>query len=290
MLPVLAGPPRRAVSLVPSVTGSLFDLGLGHCLAGVSDYCVVPGGPAAADNLPRVGGTKNPDCRKIIGLGPDLVIANQEENRPEDVALLRSAGLAVWVTFPCTVRQALDLLWDTIRIFGAPHLSQVLTVLEKSVEWASQAADNRPPVRAFCPIWRDQAVGAPEWWMTFNRNTYMHDVLRVCGAHNVFCDRDRRYPLAADLDPGHAPDPANGRDVRYPRVSVLEVEASAPDVILLPSEPYPFGQQDLGAFDGYSNMPAVTNGRIHLVDGSLLTWPGTRLAQALAELPALLLV
>jgi ABC-type Fe3+-hydroxamate transport system substrate-binding protein len=125
--------------------------------------------------------------------------------------------------------------------------------------------------------------------MTANRATYVHDVLRLCGGANVFAERERRYPLAADLDPAqpaeaHAP----GRDTRYPRVTSAEVVALAPEVILLPSEPYPFAEADLAAFDAWPEMPAVQSGRIHLVDGSALTWPGTRLAAALAELPALL--
>ena len=86
---VFSSAPRRVVSLVPSVTGSLFDLQLGHCLAGVTDFCVYP--PAGVAGLPKVGGTKNPDVARILALQPDLVIANQEENRREDVAALAAA-------------------------------------------------------------------------------------------------------------------------------------------------------------------------------------------------------
>jgi ABC-type Fe3+-hydroxamate transport system substrate-binding protein len=288
-MPVSAQPPERVVSLVPSVTGSLFDLGLGRSLVGVTDYCVYP--PAQVAGLPKVGGTKNPDCDRIVALKPDLIIANQEENRPEDVRALEAAGLRVWVTFPTSVREALDLLWETIRVFRAPHLAATLSALEASVELASLAAASQPPVRAFVPIWREAGPASqpPAWWMTLNRDTYTHDVLRICGFDNVFADRRRRYPLAADLDPDrHSPEPLEaGRDTRYPRVSSAEVAQRAPDAILLPSEPYPFGPDDAAAFDALPEIPAAAAGRIYLVDGSLLTWPGTCLGRAIAELPAL---
>ncbi len=285
----LAGRPRRVVSLVPSVTGSLFDLNLGHCLAGVTDFCVYP--PAGVASLPKVGGTKNPDRARILSLHPDLVIANQEENRREDVEALAAAGLPVWVTFPCTAREALNVLWATIRLFDAPQLGRTLVALERSFEVTSRAAENMSPVSVFCPVWREPPAreGPATWWMTANRDTYLHDVLRVCGGRNVFAERDRRYPLAADLDPERPADPPDrARDTRYPRVTPGEIVAAAPEVVLLPSEPYPFTEADREVLRSFADIPAVQNDRVHLVDGSLLTWPGTRLAQALAELPALL--
>ena len=284
----LTAAPQRVVSLVPSVTGSLFDLGLGGRVVGVTDYCVYP--PAGVAALPKVGGTKNPDCGQILALRPDLVLANWEENQRATVETLQTAGVPVWVSFPRTVRGALDLLWALIGLFEAPHLGRALDALERSVEWA-EAATAAEPVPVFCPIWREPAAeaGPAAWWMTVNQATYVHDVLRLCGAANVFAGRERRYPLAADLDSAApAEPPAPGRDTRYPRVTPAEVAALAPRVILLPSEPYLFGLADLAAFDPWPEMPAVASGRIHLVDGSALTWPGTRLGAALADLPALI--
>ena len=285
----LSAAPRRVVSLVPSVTGSLFDLGLGQSVVGVTDYCVYPAARVAG--LPKVGGTKNPYRDQIADLQPDLVIANQEENRPEDVDALRARGLTVWVTFPKTAREALNVLWAIVRVFDVPQQGQTLVALERSYEVTSLAAESLPPVTVFCPIWREPAAqdGPVAWWMTANRETYLHDVLRVCGGSNVFAGRDRRYPLAADLDPARPADAtAIGRDTRYPRITPAEVAAAAPEVILLPSEPYRFSEADREAFAPFAELPAVRNVRIYLVDGSLLTWPGTRLAQALAEVPALL--
>jgi ABC-type Fe3+-hydroxamate transport system substrate-binding protein len=281
--------PSRVVSLVPSVTGSLFDLGLGQVLAAVTDYCVYP--PEGVAGLPKIGGTKNPDCDRILALAPDLVIANREQNRRDDVEALQAAGLTVWVQFPNTVREALNVLWATIRVFEAPQRGHSLAALERSYEIASRAAETEPAVPVFCPIWREPATsaGPAEWWMTANRDTYLNDILRICGGANVFAARDRRYPLAADLDPSRTADPPEAwRDVRYPRVTSVEMAATAPEVILLPSEPYPFTEADASAFASFPNVPAVQNGRVHLVDGSMLTWPGTRLALALAELPSVL--
>ncbi len=278
--------PQRVVSLVPSVTESLFAIGAGERLVAVTDYCVHPAAQVA--RLPKVGGTKSPDLNQIKAALPELVIANQEENSKEVIEALRAGGFKVWVTFPGTVWEAIQLLWAFVQVFHAPQIGQSLSVLETSWEWANLAAQNGTPVKVFCPIWREPpaAEGQPRWWMTINRDTYVHDLLRLCGGGNVFADRDRRYPLAADLGeaPADPPDPA--RDVRYPRVTPAEVSERAPDVILLPSEPYPFTEADLSAFDAFPEIPAVKHQRIYLVDGSLLTWHGIRLAKALAELPA----
>lgn len=273
---------ERIVSLVPSVTESLFDLGAGDKVVGRTDYCVYP--TPEVESIPAVGGTKSPDLARILTLKPDLVIANQEENRPSDVAALQAAGIPVFVSFPRTVRAALDLLWELARLAGvhdqaATRIQALERLYAQTVAWASGV----PPVRVFCPIWRDP-------WMTFNAATYAHDLLATCGAANVFAGRSRRYPLAADL--GQAPASAAsryaGRDTRYPRVTLDEVAALAPDLILLPSEPYAFAEADMTAFVAYPAMPAVRDGRILLVDGSLITWHGTRLGRALRQLPRLI--
>lgn len=95
--------PQRVVSLVPSLTESLFELNLGGRVVGVTDYCIYP---ESAKALPKVGGTKNPDLEKIKALQPDLVMLNSEENRREDAEALQAAGIPIWVTQPETVRDA----------------------------------------------------------------------------------------------------------------------------------------------------------------------------------------
>lgn len=284
----LRQPPQRIVSLVPSITESIFDLGGGGRLVAVTDYCVHPADRVRL--LPRIGGPKNPDLQRVRAALPDLIIANREENRREDVEALWADGFKVWVTFPVTVAGTLELLWALVRGLDLPQSAPAVDALERVCEVAALAAENTPPVKVFCPIWREPGVeqsATPRWWMTFNRATYMHDLLRLCGAENVFADRPRRYPLAADLGEASAEPPTPERDTRYPRVTPTEVAERAPDVIVLPDEPYLFKDADRAAFDAFPDIPACRDRRLFLCDGSLLTWPGTRLGRALNELPGL---
>lgn len=281
--PKLTSAPKRVVSLVPSLTETLVAFGLADRLVGRTDYCMYPTG--RVEHLPSVGGTKNPSLDQVRALRPDLVLASQEENTRAAVLTLQQAGMNVWVTFPETVAETLALLWDMVNLFRVPHLEPSITLLEKAAEWTELASANAQPVPVFCPIWRDPPDESypPTWWMTFNRHTYLHDLLRVCGAHNVFASRDRRYPLEADLDPAVPATPPGDRDTRYPRLTHAEVQAANPQLILLPSEPYPFSPTDQAAIQ--ADFPQA---RVEWVDGSWLTWPGIRLDLALRELPALI--
>lgn len=277
--------PRRVVSLVPSMTESLFDLNIGTRLIARTEYCIYPEGKV--DAIPTIGGTKNPDVARIIALKPDLVIANQEENRQQDVESLQRAGIPVWVTFPKTVQDTFNLLWNIMYLFEETSMVERIRMIEYTYDWLNTIAEARDvenPVKVFVPIWLDPL-------MTFNADTYGHDVVRLCVGTNVFAERERQYPLAADLGQ-QAPYPPDdprirGRDTRYPRASWEEVEAAAPDVILLPSEPFKFTEAHLPIFQKL-NVPAAHNHKIFLVDGSLLTWHGTRVAYAMQQLPALL--
>jgi iron complex transport system substrate-binding protein len=281
-----SSPPRRVVSLVPSMTESLFDLGAGDHLVGITDYCRPP--ESAVDRLKRVGGTKSPSVEAILALSPDLVIANQEENSRESVEAMEAANLKVWVTFPRSIDEALQVLWVLVRLFRLAQAPPRLKTLEVTLEWETRAEAQRPPTRVFCPIWQEEAKDAGLWWMTFNRETYAHDVLAHCGGENVFGGRARQYPLGADLGLAQPEDPG-ARDTRYPRVTPAEVLRAAPDVILLPDEPFAFGEEEARRLKGLlAETPAVRNRRVRPIDGSLLTWHGTRLARALAEIPACL--
>ena len=209
---------------------------------------------------PKVGREKDPDLARIRALAPDLVVANMEENRRDVVEALRAEGVPVWVTFPRTVAEGIGL----VRELGA------LTATEAPAEALAHRLDaaharvlarvaDRPRARVFCPIWRGP-------YMTINRDTYVHDMLRICGGDNVF-----------------AASPA-----RYPTVTLEEVRAAAPDVILLPDEPYRFRAAHRADFAPLADVPAVREGRVHLVDGKLLSWYGPRIAEALERLPVLL--
>jgi iron complex transport system substrate-binding protein len=275
----------RIVSLVPSLTESLLELGLGERLVGITDYCVYPA--EAVRWYPRVGGTKNPRLEDILALEPDLVLANREENGRAAIEAMQAAGLKLWVTFPHSVAKAMDILWELARLVTQREAIVRLQVLDLTRQWAEDAVKMQVGVRYFCPIWQDRIEDGLDWWMTFNQETYAHDVLRLAGGENIFAMRQRSYPLEADLGLREASDPGE-RDTRYPRLSLTEVRMANPDLILLPDEPYAFGEDDRQRLMALlPDVRAVQAERVYLVDGSLITWHGTRLAHALRELPAL---
>lgn len=278
--------PQRVVSLVPSMTDSLLDLGVGASLVGVTDYCRLP--DDLASTVVRVGGTRTADVDLVRSLAPEVVFANQEENERALVEGLEQAGVRVWVTFPRSVRGAMDVLWKLLDLYRLPQAVPRLQLLEATLEWTERASAEVQRPRLFCPIWYAQASGDEPYWMTFNQGTYAHDLLWSCGGANAFGGRERRYPLEADLGHSAAEEPA-GRDTRYPCLPLAEIQAADPEVILLPDEPYPFDAEHEALLRrALAESPAVRNGRVHRVDGTLLTWHGTRLGRALGELPGLL--
>lgn len=251
----LREPPRRIVSLVPSVTELVCDLGRGNRLVGVTRYCTDP--PDIVGALPKLGGTKDPDLHRIRDLSPELVIVNAEENRREDFQALTDAGLTLWVSFPRTVAEAARSIERLGRAIDAVEPAAAMAADIRS----AQSGTSTGRVRVFCPIWRKP-------WMSLNRDTYAHDVLSRGGGNNVCADRPERYPV----------------------VELADIALADPEVVLLPSEPYPFGEHHrstLGALDGTS---ALRTGRVHLVDGRALSWYGNRTAAAIATLRHLLAV
>lgn len=279
--------PQRVVSLVPSVTGSLYDLRLDKVLVGVTDYCMIPAG--ATITPVRIGGPKTLRVDAIVALQPDLVVANQEENDRDQINRLSDLGIAVWLTFPVSVREALQDLWVVANLFRSEQAMHQVDQLEKGVEWAEKAGQNQPLTRYFCPIWEDVLESGERWWMVFNSWTYPNDALRIFGGENIFASRQRRYPLLADLG-REAPEVAGERDTRYPRVSYEEILAGAPEVILLPDEPFAYSDTEQREFlKLFADTPAGKSSRIFQIDGSLITWHGTRLAEALTTLPEIFL-
>lgn len=271
------------VSLFPSMTESLYDMGVGDRLVGVTDFCRPRENPQTP--LARVGGTRSPDIEAVRRLQPDLVIANREENSKDSVEGLAQAGLTIWLTFPKSTLDALNLLWTLVKLFRLGEQAARVETLARTLDWTDRATTGRLAIPTFCPIWQGEKSPVGPWFMTFNYQTYAHDVLAKSGGMNVFAGRMRRYPLEADLGVGVAEDPGE-RDVRYPRVTVEEVRQAAPEVILLPSEPFSFSEDHRQQIEGwFEGTPAVQVGRVHLIDGSLITWHGTRLGKALSELP-----
>jgi ABC-type Fe3+-hydroxamate transport system substrate-binding protein len=253
----LARPPRRIVSLIPSITETLCALGLADALVGVTAYCVEPRAVVRAKT--RIGGEKDPDLPAIRALAPDLVVANVEENVREHIETLRGWSIPVWVTYPRTVAEGLAMIRELGAVTGARERAEALLAeLEPLYERVRAATARRPPVSVFYPIWRDP-------WMTIGPDTYVHDLLAVCGAGNVFGDAAARYPT----------------------VTLDEMAARRPEVIVLPDEPFRFRRAHLADFAPYPAVPAVRDGRLHLVDGKPFSWHGPRVGEALRTLPAL---
>ncbi|HET6210040.1 MAG TPA: helical backbone metal receptor [Jatrophihabitans sp.] len=245
----LAGPPRRVVSLVPSLTEAIARSRPG-LLVGATDWCSQP----ADLRVRRVRGTKNPDLRAIAELRPDLVIGNQEENRELDVRRLRAAGTPVWVSRIETLEQAFDSM---DRLFGQvladPAEPRPLPewLVQARARWRLPAAESRRP-RVVVPIWRDP-------WMVVGSRTFTGDLLSRLGVVNAFAEHPERYPA----------------------VSLDQIAEAAPDLVLLPDEPYPFS-----ATDGPEAFP--TGLATVLVSGRALTWYGPSLLTARDELTAAL--
>jgi ABC-type Fe3+-hydroxamate transport system substrate-binding protein len=172
-----------------------------------------------------------------------------EENTLEDIERLKEAGLPVFVTYPRTVASAIDELETLAEMMGAAERAR------ESLDDARQELAKAPGerVRVFCPIWRRP-------WMTIGADTYIHDMLRVCGGDNVFADSLERYP----------------------EVTLDEVRAREPDVILLPDEPYPFEEKHKAEV-----IEALGPVRIYLMDGKDLCWYGPRIGPAIRSLRAM---
>jgi len=282
-IPRLENIPERVVSLVPSLTESFFDLGLGDYVVGITDYCIYP--KEKLVNLPRVGGTKNARIEDILLLKPDLVIANRDENNRETAEYLKAAGIPVWVTFPLTIADVLADLRDIAGLFQSSAAFIQIDILERAIEWAHTAVEEDGTRSYFCPIWFDRLDEGTPWWMTFNDQTYCGDLLKMLGGVNIFAERVRYKPIAADLGIVKGTKSVKD-DSRYPRVSIAEVIAADPDIILLPDEPYRFGGEHYSKIkELLADTRAVRESSIYFVDGTLITWHGTRLGSALRELP-----
>ena len=249
--------PERIVSLVPSWTETLYALGCGEAVVGVTRFCVEP---AEAAQAQKIGGTKNPDLRSIIALQPDLVIANAEENRREDIEQLRGEGVPVFTTYPRKISSAVETI---IKLGGLLGCTPAADAMAREIVLAVSAIETEVGVwaklrfRVFCPIWKNP-------WMAFNADTYAHDVLRMVGFNNVFA--------------------ATGE--RYPRTTLEEALALRPDFVMLPNEPYEFGVKDVEELKPL--LPAALSRRVVLIDGRDLHWYGAHMVTGLKKLASLL--
>jgi ABC-type Fe3+-hydroxamate transport system substrate-binding protein len=207
---------------VPSLTESV-ALSAPGLLVGATDYCTHPPNLDVA----RVGGTKNPDVQRVADLQPDVVLANEEENRAADLDRLRQLGIAVWVTRPRTLAEACLSLDRMLRLACGLDRPDWLDAAEQA--WRTPYTGERQ--RAVTFIWRRP-------WMALGRDTFAGDVLARLGVDNVFADADERYP----------------------RVTLDEIQARGVDLVVLPDEPYAFAAADgPEAFPSYA--VALVSGR-----------------------------
>jgi ABC-type Fe3+-hydroxamate transport system substrate-binding protein len=238
---------NRVVSLVPSLTETLAACAPG-LLVGATNWCTHPADLAVT----RIGGTKNPDVDAIIALQPDVVLANEEENRQPDLDALRSAGLAVWVT---RVR-------DLPEAFASLRRMLTIACRQPGPAWLDAAESSWRQIDEFAPVAGSLAAGSlaavvPIWrrpWMVLGNGTFAGDLLARLGVRNLYAEHAERYP----------------------RVDLDELLESGADLVVLPDEPYRFT-----ASDGPEAFPGS---RTALVSGRHLTWYGPSLTEAPAVL------
>ncbi|MBG8552218.1 ABC transporter substrate-binding protein [Hymenobacter sp. BT594] len=230
-------PPQRIVSLVPSQTELLFDLGLGNRVVGVTKFCLHPA--EARKQAEVIGGTKNFHFAAIDALQPDLILGNKEENYQEGIEQL-AARHPVWMSDISNLPDALDMIRRVGLLTGCPEAAAELAAsIDTSFE-ALPLPANTETAAYF--IWR-----AP--YMVAAGGTFIDDMLTRAGYENVF-----------------------GQVTRYPEVSAEQLQAAAPQHILLSSEPYPFSEKHLAEFQAI--CPTAS---IRVVDGELFSWYGSRL-------------
>lgn len=252
-------PYRRIVSLVPSITETLFDFGVEDRVVGVTRYCIHP---PEAQQPPRVvvGGSKSPKIPLIKELKPDLVIINKEEQTARHARELQ-AFTTTFVTYPRKVTEAITMLEQLaclLMIEDDPRVKAIIaetnTVLA-SIQRITDGMDLAEKPRVFCPIWKNP-------WMTINSDTFIHDMITMAGGINVFEDKKDRYPT----------------------VTAKEIIAKRPDVILLPDEPYHFTDEDSTELRELFIKEGTNIPTIHLISGSYVSWYGSRTRKGLKAL------
>ena len=236
----------RLVSLCPSITETLFALGVGDEVVGRTRYCIHPKPQVRA--IPHVGGTKNPDLARIVRLSPDFVFVNTEENRTEDIAAMRSMGLPVVEYFPSTIAETIDYISDLGQRVDRIDLASVIASSIREALARCRALEG--PEKTFAAL---------IWWdplMLAGSSTFMSRLLEEAGFRNAF-------PV---------------EEPRYPTISLDELNERSPDTVFLTSEPFPFKEKHRRRL---IEALGIDGGRIQLVDGELLSWHGARTAKGL---------
>lgn len=238
-------PPRRIVSLVPSQTELLYDLGAS--VVGITKFCIHP--DEWFRTKTRIGGTKQLHLDIIRSLSPDLIIANKEENDSAQVKALMEE-FPVWVSDIHTLADALDMIKSVGEIIG--NSGQALLLNTRITENFREIEGRRDIPTAYF-IWRDP-------WMVAGGDTFIHEMMKVCGFENVFAGIDR-----------------------YPVVTMEQLKETGAQLVLLSSEPYPFKEKHIAEIQLI--LPAA---KVLLVDGEMYSWYGSRLLHAPAYFRSIL--
>lgn len=241
---VLEKYPERIISIVPSQTELLWDLGLDEEVIGITKYCVHP--KNWFETKTKVGGTKKLDLQKIRSLSPDLIIANKEENDQKQVEELIKF-FPVWTSQISNLEQTLKMIEEIGKITGKETRAlEIQNNIREQFSHFKIQASHLPEgkKRVLYLIWRKPYICA-------GSDTFISHLLTVCGLNNVM-------------------------DVpRYPEISPQKIKELDPELIFLSSEPYPFREKHFAEFQNI-----CPSARITLVDGEMFSWYGSRLLYA----------
>jgi iron complex transport system substrate-binding protein len=251
--------PLRVVSLAPSLTETVFALGRGDWIAGVTDFCDYP---AAARSKPKVGGTATPNLERIVDLRPDLVLATAEANPRETVGQLSRLGIPVFAVKPDGYAGILESVRLVGRVLGAEaSAAALIRDIQGGVEAIRGRVTGRARPRVLYLVWADPPIAA-------GPSTFIHDLLEMAGGDNIV--RERAVP--------------------YPRLSLEDIVGRAPEVILVAShsqrgDAHATGfTPPLAQRNGWQSIPAVRRGRVVSVPGDTIHRPGPRVVDGLERL------
>ena len=250
--------PRRIVSLAPSITETLFALGLDREIVGVTDFCNYP---EAALSRPKVGSFISLSAERIVSLNPDLVLATADGNRKESVDHLTRLGLPVYTVSPANLDQTFRMIATIGRITGREKEAlSLLHRLRRRVRHVTTVTEHLPRPKVFFQIGLDSLV-------TAGRDTFLNELVRLAGGVNI----------------------AGDSDTRYPRLSIERILTAAPDIIIVTS------MKGEGSFAQVkrnwmrrSSLPAVRRGQIYLMETDVVFRPSPRIVDGLEELARLI--
>lgn len=231
-------PPQRIVSLVPSQTELLVDLGLETELVGITNYCIHP--KHLKSTKTKVGGTKKVNIDKVRHLKPCLIIANKEENQREDIEAL-AKEFPVWISDVHNKKQAFEMIKGIGEICN--RVEEAEKMVSKIQHQFAQIVVSKPMKKAIYLIWNKPL-------MSVNKNTFIHEMLQTAGFENCLAESAERYP----------------------EITEKTIAESQAEYILLSSEPYPFAEKHLADFQ--EKFPKQ---KVILVDGEMFSWYGSRL-------------